>query len=199
MVSNIYFCLELIVNLLVAKDETPVKGPRHGVNVGNAVNLAAHSSCRQFIEQFKKDFVVRHSEFQASGKCTHSFVNDASVSSVLNHFEVCPGVTSRKDVLLGDELNAELTNMNIQAPSAGSFRSLYQDLSECIHNCNWFKDDFNCVIIPNDLDIVQKRFIIRFLLAKGLLCVIATHDGGVRDPTSDEITTPDKSKKAKTK
>jgi len=165
--------------------------------MGQAVNLAAHSSCRQFIEDFKKNFVFEHSEYHALGKCSHSFLTDASVSSVLNHFEYCPAVTGSPDKLLGDVLTAVLTKLEVQAPSAGSFRKLFQDLSESIHHCNWFKDDFNCIIIPSDLEIVQKRFIIRFLMAKGMQCVIATSDGGVRAPVQDEITTPSKEKKIK--
>ena len=143
------------------------------------MNLAAHFSCRPFFEQFILGFVYQHSEIKAKGFCGHSLVTDASMSDVLKHFEVCPGVTSR----IGDE---------------GCSTDVYQKLSECIRHYR-FKDDHNCVIIPNDLGDTERHLIIGFLMANDYNFVIATHDGGVREPLPEEMVPPDKNKKAKTK
>ena len=106
-------------------------------------------------------------------------------------------MSSSVDALLGDELTAKLQKLDIKPPSEGRFVELWRVLSGCIHNREWFKDSHGAVIVPNNLEDAEKRFLIRFLLASGHSVVVAEADGTVRDPLPKEVETPEKLKRAK--
>ena len=166
------------------------------VNLGNAVNLAAYSSCRQFLEQKGKEFCDRHfNDYEPNNKCSERLVPTMTTTALLRHFEQCVAVTSDSAVLFGDELTAELEKLDIQAPSQGNFAGLWGTLSDSIHNCSWFKDSTGAIIVPNDLEDFEKRFLVRYLRATDHSVVIANSDGSVRDPLPHEVVTPDKAKK----
>ena len=143
-------------------------------------------------QQFLK---LHQEEYEPNNQCPHYLQPDTFTTSLFRHFEECPAVTSSVDVLFGDELTAKLQKLDIQPPSEGKFAELWKVLSRCIHNSEWFKDSHGAVIVPNNLEDAEKRFLIRFLLASGHSVVVAEADGTVRDPLPKEIETPEKLKR----
>ena len=111
------------------------------------------------------------------------------MSDVFKHFEECPGVTNG-DRLLGDEISTKLETIGHRFPTSGSFREIYSTLSSEIHNADILKNDNGSVIVPFDLPHAQKRFWIRFLIARGESVIIQGANGLFRLPKPHEINTP---------
>ncbi len=176
-------------------DQLKTPDKRREIHVGTAVNLAAHSSCRYLLEEFAKGFVDKHYYYNVSACCNEVLTIHNSQSSIFRHFEVCQGVASDSSALLGDELTEALKTLEIKPPTDGSFLELYQLLSNSIHGSSWFRDNAGEVIVPFDLDLPAKRFLIRFLRANKMMVVVADINGTVRPPYPEEIETPEKRQK----
>lgn len=144
-------------------------------------------------QQFLK---LHQEEYEPNNQCSHYLQPATFTTSLFRHFEECPAVTSSVDVLSGDELTAKLQKLDIQSSSEGKFAELWKVLSRCIHNSEWFKSH-GAVIVPNNLEDAEKRFLIRFLLASGHSVVVAEADGTVRDPLPKEVETLEKLKRAR--
>ncbi len=114
------------------------------------------------------------------------------MSSKLRHFEKCPCVGTNSSDILGDNLTAKLKELSIRPPSDGKLVGLFQTLSESIHHCNWVKDSFGAVVVSCEMDIVEKRLLIRFLKAQGYSVRVANPDGNTRLPFTEEVESPEK-------
>jgi hypothetical protein len=93
-----------------------------------AVNVACHAVCRSILEDFAKAFVGKHAKMKKL--CSHHLDLQSTVTDILKHFEVCPGVTNDAKLILGDDMSGELSASGIQLPTSGSFAKIYSALSQ---------------------------------------------------------------------
>lgn len=182
--------------MLLAAPRTPPSS-RRDVSMPTAINLAAHCSCRAILEEFSKTFLDQHKHYNQECSCSFVFPDEqrTSKSVIFRHFEICSAVAADNSTLMGDGLTEQLQELLIRPPTDGSFLKLYKGLSSCIHGNSWFKDTLGEVIVPYDLEISQKRFLIRYLRANGMTVVVADVNGTVRDPFPEEVETPEKEKR----
>jgi hypothetical protein len=169
------------------------------VNISIAINLAAHGSCQHLLEQFAKDFILMHSSFNSTlpPRCHQvlTFTNSCfCFSSIFQHLECCAGITSDENPLLlvGNELKMALKNVNDTPPTEGSMLKLYQSLSKAIFHRQWLRTNIGEVVIPYDLSLPIKRFLIKFLHANDMKIVVTDVNGTVRDPFPEEVDIPSK-------
>ena len=162
-----------------------------------ACRIASYVSCRSHLENFKKAFVRKHRTKASQRVCKFNFCNEANMTEVFAHFEICTAVSNDEKMLLGDGLSSNLTSRGYRLPTSGNFASIYSKLSQEIHSSDILKDNVGRMIVPYDLDSPLKRFWVRFLLADEREVVIQDCDGHFREPNPEEINTPPPSSDAK--
>lgn len=144
-------------------------------------------------QQFLK---LHQEEYESNNQCSQYMQPATSTTCVFRHFEECPAVSSSVSNFCNLTVSSSPNSTSIKPPSEGKFAELWSVLLRCNHNSGWFKDSHGAVIVPNNLEDAEKRFLIRFLLASGHSVVVAEADGTVREPLPKEIETQ-KLKRAK--
>ena len=187
LVRNIWFCIipefERFFGYYAL---TPLYSLDLSPFVCRGLIAGAISCCRAELDTFADGFRKQH---DGKGRCKTEFTDADSVSSILLHHETCPLVAKGKANLLGDRMSKVLESQNVKKPTRGSHRAAYKDLSQAIHVASLLRDAEGDVLVPDDLNIVDKRWLVRYLLAKGeKVCIITLC--GIRKPRPDEIETP---------
>ena len=120
---------------------------------------------------------VKYVNNTKSAKCTHSLTTKTSVSDALDHMQSCPGQL--------ETWKPFKTNSKLYLSAPG--KSVYSALSESVHTA-YPKE--NQVHIPEYLDPIPKRFLLRLFKVLGYRVHIIDRDGNLRDPVPDELETP---------
>jgi hypothetical protein len=163
----------------------------------NIIEVAATSCCRFQLEWFGQEFLQRHEKKMT---CTKRLPYDASMTSILHHFEECSDVTEDTSKLVGgDILSDRLESENIRLPSSSSFAEIYATFSRKIHSAGLLVTESGAVIVPSNFPSSMKRFWVRFLLASRYDVVMFDMDGNLREPLPEERETPEKKRKASLK
>ena len=153
------------------------------------VNSAMNSVCRTLIEDFSKDFLKKHKKYNSTSSCSTILNTSSTTTAILDHYESCCAVTNSNDKLLGDEFSNALSTKGINLPSSGSFKKIFSELSDRLHT-GIVRTAESKIVVPNTISGVEKRFLIRFLIAKGESVAVLTHDGGFRDVLKSDYETP---------
>jgi hypothetical protein len=108
--------------------------------------------------------------------------------------ECCAGIASDENSLLfvGNELKMALKNVNDTPASECSLLNIYQSLSKAIYHRQWLRTNIGEVVIPYDLSLPIKRFLIKFLHGNDMEIVVADVNGTVRNPFPEEVDIPSK-------
>ena len=158
------------------------------VNLANAINLGATLCCRTYIELFATKFAEAHKNLNCSIEIDSNF----STTFILRHFDQCEVVTHSTEELMGRSLTDVLEQQNIRPLTKGSFADLFQELSKQIHTTHLLTTVNGNPVVPISLLPAEKRFMVRFLKAKGYEKVlICDGDGILREPLAEEVETPE--------
>ena len=163
-------------------------------NVANI--LASHTACRCLLETFAKVFAKDHKKKHYKNTCGKIFDVDASTIDIIEHFEECPTCSG---LILGEDetsQNLVFCVKGIKLPTHGSFLNLFQSMSQQLYDYtspSLLRTTMGVIVVPENLDIVEKRLLVRFFMSQELTVVIASLHG-LRDPLPQEITIPEKVK-----
>ena len=129
--------------------------------------------CRCLLEAQVRNYIKDHVK---GSRCSHILTPKTTVSDALDHMQTCCGQ------LEGWKLFKNNTKLFTSAPG----RSVYSALSESVHTAD-VKE--NQVQVPEFLEPIPKRFLLRLFTALQYVVKIVDRQGNVRDPVRDELYT----------
>ena len=135
--------------------------------------------CRCLLEAQVRNYIKDHVRYVSNVKgsrCSHILTPKTTVSDALDHMQTCCGQ------LEGWKLFKNNTKLFTSAPG----RSVYPALSESVHTAD-VKE--NQVQVPEFLEPIPKRFLLRLFTALQYVVKIVDRQGNVRDPVRDELYT----------
>lgn len=148
------------------------KGDLHFSTVG---------TCRVLLESATRNYIsdhVRYVSHTKNPKCTYCMtVKCTTISDALDHMQACTGALESWRIF---KKNAKLT-------TSGPGESVYSQLSDYMHTQMFSKE--NVVSIPEWLEPVMKRFLLRLFIAKSFKVNIVDARGEIREPVPKEFET----------
>jgi hypothetical protein len=146
--------------------------------VGGHKHFAAVGTCRALLEASVQNYITDHAKYvnnTKNNKCNFSMTAKTTVSDALDHMLVCAGNLHTWSKF---QKNAKLCT---SAPG----KAVYKQLSERIHF--EMQPSENKANIPDWMEPISKRFLIRLLLAQNYEVSIITTDGTTRPPVAGEL------------
>mmetsp|Transcript_20122 Transcript_20122/g.27647 ORF Transcript_20122/g.27647 Transcript_20122/m.27647 type:complete len:205 (+) Transcript_20122:38-652(+) len=142
----------------------------------NDVHFSAVGTCRVLLESSMKNYVCDHNLYSnlKKAKCKVKLSKTLNVSEALDHMLECPGKLE----------SWKFFSKNSKLLTSAPGRELYNHLSNYIHNEMGAKE--NKVSVPEWLEPIEKRFLLRLFKAKGYIVNVIDLVGNIRAPVEDE-------------
>lgn len=136
--------------------------------------------CRTLLESQARHYISDHIRYVSntkSAKCKHVMNTKTSVSEALDHMQCCAGQLE----------SWKLFKTNSKLFTSAPGRSVYAALSESVHTA-FVKE--NQVHIPEQLEPIPKRFLLRLFQALQYRVQVVDEYGNLRDAVPDELEAP---------
>jgi hypothetical protein len=145
-------------------------------------HFTAVGTCRVLLEYSVQNYITDHNCYinnTKNPKCHYKFPNrlNVNVSDALDHMVKCEGKLD----------SWKFFSKNSKLCTSAPGKSLYKSLSEYIHTQMSAKE--NIVKIPEWLEPIEKRFLLRLFKVRGYQVRVIGTAGEVRDPTEHELVT----------
>ena len=123
-----------------------------------------------------RNYVHDHNQYSnlKKAKCKFKLSKTLNVSEALDHMLECPGKLE----------SWKFFTKNSKLLTSAPGREVYSHLSNFIHNEMGAKA--NKVSVPEWLEPIEKRFLLRLFKAKGFIVNVIDFAGNVRAPVDDE-------------
>ena len=143
----------------------------------NDVHYSAVGTCRVLLESSMRNYVCDHNIYSnlTKAKCKVKLNKTTlNVSEALDHMLECPGKLE----------SWKFFTKNAKLLTSAPGRELYHHLSNVIHNEMGAKE--NKVSVPEWLEPIEKRFLLRLFKVKGFIVNVIDLGGKIRAPVEDE-------------